>query len=219
MCASCIRCRQCAAIPTVLTQLVTGGDIKVPGDDTPRIFVLHRPTLSGERGAGVIRNLLADGWVVVTEFDDHPDHFGMLNADDELAFRGVHAVQTSTPALGRDPAHAQSRSHGVPQHDPRAAGCAQFRRSAGADAVLRRAEPRARLGAADAGAERGGGEGGRAAALSRGARPGVLRRAAHAAQAVHADLRLRHLSGAARASARSRSCRWRTRRSIAPSRI
>ena len=86
--------------PTVLTQLVTGSDIKVPGSDTPRIFVLHRPALSGDRGAGVIRNLLSDGWVVVTEFDDHPDHFGMLNADDELAFRGVHAVQTSTPALG-----------------------------------------------------------------------------------------------------------------------
>ena len=86
--------------PTVLTQLVTGGDIKVPGGDTPRIFVLHRPTLSGDRGAAVIRKLLADGWVIVTEFDDHPDHFGMLNADDELAFRGVHAVQTSTPALG-----------------------------------------------------------------------------------------------------------------------
>jgi SAM-dependent methyltransferase len=86
--------------PTVLTQLVTGSDMKVPGSDTPRIFVLHRPTLSGDRGAGVIRNLLSDGWVVVTEFDDHPDHFGMLNADDELAFRGVHAVQTSTPALG-----------------------------------------------------------------------------------------------------------------------
>ena len=98
----------------------------------------------------------------------------------------------------RDPAHAQSRGRGVPQHDPRAARRAQFPRSAGADPVLRRAEPRARLGAADAGAERGGGEGGRAAALLRGARPGLLRRAAHAAQAVHADLRLRHLHGAAR---------------------
>ena len=86
--------------PTVLTQLVTGGDIKMPGSDMPRIFVLHRPTLSGDRGASEIRKLLADGWVVVTEFDDHPDHFGMLNADDELAFRGVHAVQTSTEALG-----------------------------------------------------------------------------------------------------------------------
>jgi glycosyltransferase involved in cell wall biosynthesis len=43
---------------------------------------------------------LSDGWVIVTEFDDHPDHFGMLGGDDQYAFRGVHAVQTSTPALG-----------------------------------------------------------------------------------------------------------------------
>jgi glycosyltransferase involved in cell wall biosynthesis len=47
----------------------------------------------------VIRGLLTDGWVIVTEFDDHPAHFGMLEARDELAFRGVHAVQTSTPTL------------------------------------------------------------------------------------------------------------------------
>ena len=47
----------------------------------------------------VIRDLLSDGWLIVTEFDDHPDHFGMLHADDQFAFRGVHAVQTSTPAL------------------------------------------------------------------------------------------------------------------------
>ena len=85
--------------PTVLTRFVTSGEINVPAGDMPRIFVLHRPTLAGDRGAAVIRKLLADGWVVVTEFDDHPDHFGMLDADDELAFRGVHAVQTSTPAL------------------------------------------------------------------------------------------------------------------------
>ena len=35
----------------------------------------------------------------MTEFDDHPDYFGMLNEKDQFAFRGVHAVQTSTPAL------------------------------------------------------------------------------------------------------------------------
>ena len=61
--------------------------------------MLHRPALSGEQGAAVIRGLLSDGWLIVTEFDDHPDHFGMLDADDQFAFRGVHAVQTSTPAL------------------------------------------------------------------------------------------------------------------------
>jgi SAM-dependent methyltransferase len=85
--------------PTVVTHLVTRRDVALPGGDTPRVFVLHRPTLSGEHGATVIRDLLKDGWVIVTEFDDHPDHFGMLNATDQLAFRGVHAVQTSTPAL------------------------------------------------------------------------------------------------------------------------
>ena len=47
----------------------------------------------------MISKLLSEGWMIVTEFDDHPDHFGMLDAEDQLAFRGVHAVQGSTPAL------------------------------------------------------------------------------------------------------------------------
>ena len=85
--------------PTVVTRLLAGGDIVKGGGDGPRIFVLHRPALTGERGAATIRALLSDGWLIVTEFDDHPDHFGMLHADDQFAFSGVHAVQTSTPAL------------------------------------------------------------------------------------------------------------------------
>jgi Methyltransferase domain len=85
--------------PTVATMLLGNQDVALPGGDTPRIFILHRPALSGEQGAAVIRALLSDGWLIVTEFDDHPDHFGLLDADDQLAFRGVHAVQTSTPAL------------------------------------------------------------------------------------------------------------------------
>jgi glycosyltransferase involved in cell wall biosynthesis len=85
--------------PTVLAHFPTSSEIKPPGGETPRVFVLHRPALSGERGVAVIRKLLSAGWMIVTEFDDHPDHFGMLEAEDQLAFRGVHAVQTSTPAL------------------------------------------------------------------------------------------------------------------------
>ena len=85
--------------PTIATHLVTTNDFPLPGGHSPRIFILHRPTLSGEHGAAVIRGLLNDGWMIVTEFDDHPDQFRMLDAADQLAFRGVHAVQTSTPAL------------------------------------------------------------------------------------------------------------------------
>jgi hypothetical protein len=89
--------------PTVQAHFATGGEIKIAGGDAPRIFVLHRPALAGEQGAAVIRGLLSEGWLIVTEFDDHPDHFGMLHAEDQLAFRGVHAVQTSTPALAAIP--------------------------------------------------------------------------------------------------------------------
>ncbi|HLJ06299.1 MAG TPA: methyltransferase domain-containing protein [Acetobacteraceae bacterium] len=85
--------------PAVMTRIATGGEIAIPGGDAPRIFVLHRPTLPGDGGAQRIRTLLEQGWVIVTEFDDHPDHFGMLDAKDQYAFRGVHAVQTSTPIL------------------------------------------------------------------------------------------------------------------------
>jgi glycosyltransferase involved in cell wall biosynthesis len=85
--------------PTVVTRIVTNREVARASGDTPRIFVLHRPALSGEPGATAIRGLLSDGWLIVTEFDDHPDHFGMLHADDQFAFRGVHAVQTSTPSL------------------------------------------------------------------------------------------------------------------------
>jgi SAM-dependent methyltransferase len=85
--------------PTVAAYLVAGREPATQLGDAPRVFVLHRPSLYGERGAATIRNLLSDGWVIVTEFDDHPDHFGMLQAGDQFAFRGVHAVQTSTPAL------------------------------------------------------------------------------------------------------------------------
>jgi glycosyltransferase involved in cell wall biosynthesis len=84
--------------PGVLTQ-IGASEIARPSADIPRIFILHRPLLSGRQGAQVIGKLLSEGWIIVTEFDDHPDHFGMLDAADQFAFTGVHAVQVSTPAL------------------------------------------------------------------------------------------------------------------------
>jgi SAM-dependent methyltransferase len=66
---------------------------------TPRIFVLHRPALVGAGGFTILRRLIDAGWVVVTEFDDHPDFFTVMQQGNVLSFRGVHAVQTSTPAL------------------------------------------------------------------------------------------------------------------------
>jgi Glycosyl transferases group 1/Methyltransferase domain len=72
-----------------------------PEDETPRIFVLHRPALISEAGTALLRALRIAGYLLVTEFDDHPDHFNMMQHGGELSFRGVHALQTSTPTLAR----------------------------------------------------------------------------------------------------------------------
>jgi len=68
-------------------------------DNTPRIFVLHRPALTAPHGRDTLRALMDAGYLVMTEFDDHPDVFQMMQLGGELSFRGVHAMQTSTPAL------------------------------------------------------------------------------------------------------------------------
>ncbi len=65
----------------------------------PRIFIMHRPALFGVDGQRLINNLIDKGWLVVTEFDDHPDFLRGLNNPALVSFRGVHAVQTSTPEL------------------------------------------------------------------------------------------------------------------------
>jgi len=91
--------RAMATDPTVSTMVTSSIDASIRHDNTPRIFVLHRPVLSGEDGRRMIRQFLDAGWMVVTEFDDHPDFFPMMHDAQQLTFRGVHAVQTSTRAL------------------------------------------------------------------------------------------------------------------------
>jgi SAM-dependent methyltransferase len=91
--------RAMATDPTISTMLTTSVDAKPPSDETPRIFILHRPALSGDQGRSMIRAFLDAGWLVVTEFDDHPDFFQNMQDSEQLTFRGVHAVQTSTRPL------------------------------------------------------------------------------------------------------------------------
>lgn len=65
----------------------------------PGVFILHRPALAGATGLETVRALHRRGWVVVCEFDDHPSQIPVLHRSDIMNFRGVHAIQTSTPAL------------------------------------------------------------------------------------------------------------------------
>jgi SAM-dependent methyltransferase len=91
--------RAMASDPWVRTHIVTPPQMPPAQPGMPHICILHRPVLAGARGAETMQRLLADDWLVVTEFDDHPDFFAALRGDEQLSFRGVHAVQTSTPAL------------------------------------------------------------------------------------------------------------------------
>jgi SAM-dependent methyltransferase len=88
-----------ATVPGVIAQIATPADLSPIGAETPRIYILHRPVLTGEPGLAVIRRLLQSGWLIVTEFDDHPDYFLSQSGADQHAFSGVHAVQTSSPVL------------------------------------------------------------------------------------------------------------------------
>jgi SAM-dependent methyltransferase len=85
--------------PSVTTRIVEGDDLGEAGGDTPRIFIFHRPLLAGEAGLAPVRRLLRQGYVVVCEFDDHPDYIPVLQRPDIQNFRAVHAVQTSTEPL------------------------------------------------------------------------------------------------------------------------
>ena len=88
-----------ATDPMVSASITDRVQIGHAGDGNARIFVLHRPTLYGDNGHAILRNLTEAGFLIVTEFDDHPDHFEMMRMGGELSFYGVHALQTSTTTM------------------------------------------------------------------------------------------------------------------------
>ena len=88
-----------ATDPMVATKVTSAIDMADRSDGSPRIFVLHRPALTGAQGRSLVRAFIDAGWLLVTEFDDHPDFFQIMQDPDDLTFVGVHAVQTSTRTL------------------------------------------------------------------------------------------------------------------------
>jgi hypothetical protein len=73
--------------------------------DQPKVLVLQRP---GPRDPELWRRAaarqIADGWITVLEYDDHPELVALhnkraLSPADWIRFSGVHAVQTTTAPL------------------------------------------------------------------------------------------------------------------------
>jgi SAM-dependent methyltransferase len=88
-----------ATDPSVITQVTEVAGTSFAKDGSPRILVLHRPAMHGEQGKDLMRKLTDAGYLLIAEFDDHPDFFPMMQHGGALSFEGAHAVQTTTPVL------------------------------------------------------------------------------------------------------------------------
>ena len=91
--------RALSTLPEMLCAITKSGQVPQFAADSPKVFVFHRPALIGDEGLAPIRQLLTMGYVIVCEFDDHPDYIPILQRPDIQNFRAVHAVQTSTRPL------------------------------------------------------------------------------------------------------------------------
>jgi glycosyltransferase involved in cell wall biosynthesis len=85
--------------PSVSTLVVESFAPASPADDAAKIFIFHRPLLAGTHGLEPVRHLIRAGYLVLCEFDDHPDYIPVLQRPDVQNFRAMHALQTSTEPL------------------------------------------------------------------------------------------------------------------------
>jgi SAM-dependent methyltransferase len=85
-------------VPGVTASITAGIPPGQPGTE-PRIFVFHRPAFLDAEGLVPVRQALAQGYLVVCEFDDNPDFIPILQQGEVQNFKAVHAVQTSTEPL------------------------------------------------------------------------------------------------------------------------
>lgn len=90
-----------ATEPDMLAIVTTSAELPPFEADSPKIFIFHRPLLAGTEGLIPVRQLVSLGYVIVCEFDDHPDFLPALQRPDIQNFRAVHALQTSTAPLGQ----------------------------------------------------------------------------------------------------------------------
>ena len=94
--------RALASQPGVNVRVSAGSLALLPAESLkPRLLIWQRPMLAMDpQTLDRLRLLLRNGYVVICEYDDDPDHWPAIAANGHLSFRGVHAVQLSTESLG-----------------------------------------------------------------------------------------------------------------------
>lgn len=73
--------------------------ISTSGNRLNKVFIFHRPILTLDKGLQVIQKLREEGYLIITEFDDHHSPWPLIEQNKFLNFVGCHAVQTTTEPL------------------------------------------------------------------------------------------------------------------------
>ena len=82
------------------TRAVWGyGSVTIPKDFSPGIMMLQRQFMNSNTFNEKMEALAQDGWVLVADIDDDPDHWKEYLENNYYAFRAVHAVTVSTQYL------------------------------------------------------------------------------------------------------------------------
>jgi hypothetical protein len=79
----------------------SSSQLSIPRQWAPGILVLHRSFVNNPALINTLEGLAARGWLLVSDMDDDPRHWGAYAESDFRAFRGVHAVTVSTEPLAQ----------------------------------------------------------------------------------------------------------------------
>lgn len=92
--------RSVASIPGVRLQL--GCDnlkLQAQDNNSAKIMIWQRQLLTYSNSLGMIKQALKAGYLLISEFDDDPTHWPTIQANKNLNFTAMHAVQVSTKPL------------------------------------------------------------------------------------------------------------------------
>tara|TARA_B000000565_G_scaffold138454_1_gene104528 strand:+ start:1358 stop:3073 length:1716 start_codon:yes stop_codon:yes gene_type:complete len=75
--------------------------VPVTTSETAKIMIWQRQLLTYERSLDDIRRIIKAGYILISEFDDDPNHWPAIAKNKNLNFTGTHAVQVSTTELSK----------------------------------------------------------------------------------------------------------------------
>ena len=92
----------CRTLPGFFARQEANIELAAAPQDEISLLLCQRLRLGNEAWEQLARFSLAEGHLLVAEWDDDPRVFGMDEAERALLFAGAHAVQVSTESLAAD---------------------------------------------------------------------------------------------------------------------